>query len=319
MGLSFSVEEIEKRVDRLLERERTFREEFSHRLMTEMRAYIDQRLRYAIPQFYDPDGRIFVHTNDGHRIFLDAREEFMALHVMEHGEWETHVRAVMRRILHPGGIFVDIGANIGLHTLLGAALVGEKGHVYAIEAHPRTFSFLDRNIEINGLNKRVMKLCLAASDVADQDVSFEYFPQHPGMSGFRLPECRVAELHATPEKINVKTTTLDALLSPSYRADLIKIDVEGFELVALKGARDLLSRNKDACFLIEYDLEVSSSVLGSEAPRELLEIFQGNGYLAFVVMHDGDPVQADYASLIKLVREDILFIHPSSRYISQFM
>src|SRR4029077_2829128 len=66
-----------------------------------------------------------------------------------------HVTGWMHEALHPDGVFVDVGANIGYFTLLGAQLVGKRGRVVAVEAHPGLADLLRRNVIINGVRDRV--------------------------------------------------------------------------------------------------------------------------------------------------------------------
>jgi FkbM family methyltransferase len=309
--------EMRQFMEETLTRERLFREEFSHGLMREMRTYIDERIRWhmihTIAQPYPDDGALYIHTNDGHRFFLDARETFISLHVMEHGEWEKPVRDVMRRILKSGGVFVDIGANIGLHTVFAAMLVGASGTVYAVEPHPRTFGFLCRNIDINGMQGYVQAKCLAVSDAPAQSIEFEYFPQHPAMSGFSLPQFRLDAHHGTPEKIMVQTTTIDTLLAPTYHADLIKIDVEGFERIVLQGASQTIAHNQDACFIIEFDHKLITSTLGDQAVAALIDIFKNAGYVAYVITHDKGLQPLPYDTH-NTAQGDVLYVHPTSRH-----
>src|SRR5262245_58921880 len=55
---------------------------------------------------------------------------------------------IIKSLLRPGDIFIDVGANVGTHSLAAATVVG-NGHVYAVEAHPVTFHYLKKNIELN--------------------------------------------------------------------------------------------------------------------------------------------------------------------------
>lgn len=310
-------EDFLRRFEEIVTRERIFREEFSHGLMREMRDYIDARLRkliQAIPQSYPIDGTMYMHSNDGHRLFLDARETFMSLHVMEHGEWESHLRALMRCVLKPGDVYVDVGANIGLHTLYGAQLVGDTGRVLALEAHPRTYQLLMQNIDINGYGKVVEAQALAVADQDGQTIPFHYYPTHPGMSGFVLADWRLAEHKGTLEPIDVRTITLDTLLASDYRADLIKIDVEGFEPTVMRGATQLLASQRDACFVLEIIPKLTASVLSNQALTQMLDQFAQGGYHAYALAPEGRLHQVAYDQPEAWQIPDICFVHPKSRH-----
>lgn len=69
------------------------------------------------------------------------------------GEFEPHIRTLIRRYLRPGMVAVDVGANIGLHTLQMARAVGPQGRVYAVEPAPDNLKYLKRNIALNRLSQ----------------------------------------------------------------------------------------------------------------------------------------------------------------------
>ena len=326
--------------EEIARRERTFREEFEHGIARELRAYMAERLReerifreefsHALkhellndiqvtaqrrpsPVPYDRNGMIFMHSVDGQRILLDLAEPFMAMHMVEHGAWEPHVREVMRRLLAPGSIFVDVGANIGLHTLFGALLVGARGQVMAVEPHPRLLKLLKQNIEVNGLTDRVTLHERAVSDRDGEDVDFEYFPEHPGMSGFRLDPDRISRFHGAAETLRVKTVTVDAMLLSSAPPSLIKVDVEGFELLVVRGALSTLTRFPDVAFLLEWESALTRAVLGDNALRELTTIFAERGYIPMTCRATGRPQVIDLSQLASIESDDVLFIRKESR------
>ena len=128
---------------------------------------------------------------------------------------------VLRNVLRPGDNVVDVGANIGTLALCAASAVGESGHVLAMEAHPRTFGFLQGNLRLNQA-QNVEALHLAAGDV----------------------EGRISITDASGHSISVPMRTLDQLLPGFSPVRLLRIDVEGFELAVLRGAGSLLQRTE---------------------------------------------------------------------------
>lgn len=301
-------------IEERLREERIFREEFSHGLKRELLEQISTLLSQRLaPVPYDSKGVAFMRTPDGQRVLLDLAEPFMSMHMIENGVWEPHVREVMRRLLPPGSVFIDVGANIGLHTIYAAHLVGPKGKVIAAEPHPRLIALLNQNIEINGLTDQVTVLEKAVSSKDGENVSFEYFPEHPGMSGFRLDPDRTTRFKAKAETINVTTTSLDAMLYPSIVPNLVKIDVEGFELLVMQGAINILANYVDTAFLLEWEKPVTDSVMGHDALAQLARLFQESGYEPFCCRELGKPKQIAFEKLSTVESEDILFIKPASR------
>ncbi|HHM06439.1 MAG TPA: FkbM family methyltransferase, partial [Gammaproteobacteria bacterium] len=143
--------------------------------------------------------------------------------------------AFITQALQAGDTLVDVGANIGALALAGAARVGVAGRVYAIEAHPRVFAYLQDNITLNGFSQmRVLHSAVGA------------MPGELAFSDQRSDDQnRVEEGGA----IKVPVATLDALLRDhAGPIALLKIDVEGFERFVLQGARELLARTQCVFF-----------------------------------------------------------------------
>lgn len=128
--------------------------------------------------------------------------------------------------LKPGHVVVDAGANIGYYTLLSAATVGEDGYVYAIEAHPRTYGFLQKNVAQNSFkNIRCFHTALGdeAGEIQFSDKDKDDLNQVDPQGELSVPIIRLDELPMTHQHI-----------------DLLKVDVEGFEKFVLLGASGLL-------------------------------------------------------------------------------
>ncbi len=174
----------------------------------------------------------------------DLREP-IAFHLLINGSYEPQIQDLLHRILRPSGTFIDVGANIGTFTIPAAKYVGPSGHVIAIEASPNIFNVLQKNVALNNIGN--VKLICAAAGSTNDDATFYPAPvDHFGM-GSRAPQ-----FNATP--ITVQSVTLDLLASKLNLAsiDLIKIDVEGFELDVLNGAGELLNRKNPPCVVFEF-------------------------------------------------------------------
>jgi FkbM family methyltransferase len=174
------------------------------------------------------------------------------------GVYEAEVLDFVFGRLRPGAVVVDVGANIGAFTLPVAKAVGAAGCVIAIEASPLIFSYLQRNVTLNGLSN-VRPVQCAAFSYDRQTVSFyeapiDYFGK--GSLG--------AHYQASP--VSVLTRTLDSLLSEHQvgRVDLIKLDVEGSEAAAFRGAEKLLTGDSPPVVVFEFCDWAEESVLGGQ-------------------------------------------------------
>ena len=155
-------------------------------------------------------------------------------------DFEADTLATFTAVCAPRFNVLDIGANIGL-TAIALGSVCSKGKVFAIEASPETFKYLQQNIAGCRLGNIVCENMAASSAPGELMLSH---PRHFSAGGFISQKYRVVghdhlrySVHACPvddylDKIGVK------------RIDFIKIDVEGFELEVLRGARRTIERSK---------------------------------------------------------------------------
>ena len=155
------------------------------------------------------------------------------------GRYEPNELCVLDRVLKAGMVFVDVGANVGLYSLFAASKMGGQGIVVAIEASSRECDRLRRNIELNGFrNVRVIQA--AASDRVGETELMVAPPEHGGHNTLG------AFAYGTPveSKERVKTTRIDDIVRERAltRLDVIKMDIEGAELAALRGAEETLRR-----------------------------------------------------------------------------
>lgn len=136
---------------------------------------------------------------------------------------------ILKAILRPGDVYVDVGANIGHLAIEAALIVGRSGSVTAFEAHPRTAEFLRQNIQLNQLfNIRIAQLAVGATF---------------GWVNFTDSCSDDQNMVADSGDIAVPLVTLDGLLG-SQSVTLLKIDVEGFEKFVLLGGGSLIEKVK---------------------------------------------------------------------------
>jgi FkbM family methyltransferase len=171
---------------------------------------------------------------------------------------------------------VDLGANIGYYSVITSKLVGTSGRVFAFEAHPLVFSYLQRNLERNGC-KNVVAVEKAVSDsVASSPLILN------GLEGGFLKGAADNQEHVV-----VQTTTLDAFFAACGwpRVDLIKIDIEGSEAAALEGMRQLSERNPELKVVMEVN-SVAMRRSGVTAPA-LMVILRDLGFRRAYVIEQG--------------------------------
>jgi FkbM family methyltransferase len=214
--------------------------------------------RRRMPAIYLGKDTVLAETIRGQLILLPAADRGMTPHMIRDGYFDLGVTRFLERFLRPRMIYVDVGANIGVYLLLAAKSVGAAGRVVAIEALPRLCPFLVDTLAMNGLFDRALILPFAAAD-RDGELVFHDFARYPGDSTASAEVARRHERRFSerPQTLSVPAKTLSAMLSEAaiQSADLIKIDVEGFEWEVLQGARDFLSAQQKIALLLEWHPE----------------------------------------------------------------
>jgi FkbM family methyltransferase len=174
----------------------------------------------------------------------DLREP-VAFSLLVDGVYEPDVLSFLLEHLPGDGTFVDVGANIGVFALPAAKEVGGRGRVIAIEASNTVFDCLRANAALNGLS-HVTALHVAACD-AEGDVRF--YPAPPDRFGMGA---LAPQFHAAP--VDVPGARLDRLLAVANvsHVDIVKVDVEGFEVKVFEGAVQLLASAPPPIIVFEF-------------------------------------------------------------------
>jgi FkbM family methyltransferase len=202
------------------------------------------------------------------------------------GMFEPNEFALLDRVLRPGMVFIDGGANEGAYTVFAAARVGPAGRVIAIEPSARERERLKVNIDANGFdNVTVVEAALAEHSGAARLTIAE--PLHAGQN--TLGAFAYAGVGAAGSA-EVALTTLDALASKYRlkRVDIMKLDLEGAEYRALSAARRLLARHRP---LIISELSENSLLHQGASAAMLLQLFEDANYRVFAMSSEtGEPV-----------------------------
>lgn len=152
---------------------------------------------------------------------------------------------LFRALIQPGWTVFDVGANVGIYTILSAAGVGPTGHVYAFEPVPDVRQILLDNLSRAG----AANVTIAGTAVSDAPGEVELFVnEETALTSIgRTGRGKIVAVRRVP------VCTLDAYASDRgvSRIDLLKIDVEGFEGHVLRGAEGLLERSRDVVIFSE--------------------------------------------------------------------
>ena len=205
-----------------------------------------------------------VRVSDGDHIHVfrceDPLEVTRAVTLLEK---EAGTVRFIRTEVRSGDVFYDIGANIGLYTLVAARRVGDDGMVCAFEPHAANVMSLLRNVAENKLDDRVKVVSAALTD-ASGFFAFDYRSAEPGSALSRLEsEGAVGEAFEPVFRELKYATSVDALVEDGVipPADLVKIDVDGNEPLVLRGMTSHLSGDRrPRAVQVEIDPETREQV-----------------------------------------------------------
>jgi FkbM family methyltransferase len=234
---------------------------------------------------------------EGYRVYARASDTHIGARVIAGLPHDANVEAALRARLTPGATFLDVGANIGVFTTLAARLVGETGQVIAVEPIARNLELIERACRSNGFEQ--VRLIRAAASDRNGDIELR---THGSTSNSATPAAAGERLRAEDgATVRVAAVVLDEALGDLQRLDLVKIDVEGMEPRALRGAEATIERFRPV-LISEFHPWAIERACG-ESPLEFLE-WLSNWYAAIVVLHGDGRTEtcADAASVMRVWR-----------------
>jgi FkbM family methyltransferase len=232
----------------------------------------------------------------GGALFEADLSDQIAREVCLHGTYEPQETALLQGILTPGMTVVDVGANWGYFTLIAARSVGATGRVLSMEPHPALHAQLQRNVLANGMaNVTTVRIAAAAGSGALSLTGFEASGGNSGTS--RL----IAADDASANAFIVDTIDLDSLLGTHGidTVDLVKIDIEGAEALAIKGMAHGLAGHQYRHVVMEFH----PTFLGAHGCSidDILAAMRNYGYRGWWIDHSPGAIRrAAYANRVEI-------------------
>lgn len=189
--------------------------------------------------------------------------------------YERNVVTVLEELVSEGDVVYDLGANIGLFSLLASTCVGRSGRVYAFEPETNNIECFRKALEIN----RVENITLLALAIAERDGVMAFDRRGGAFSGRLVTGSEPGR----GRRSTVEVRTLDSLVSRQHcrPPSFCKIDVEGGEGAVLLGAREILRKYRPM-LLVEMHRDNPDGV------RTAYQVLDEFGYDLFRVDHVGD-------------------------------
>lgn len=206
-------------------------------------------------------------TKDGRRLIVDLTTGMQETAFFI-GEYEQSITETAEQMIAPGDVCLDVGANFGWYTTVMSLRSGEKGAVHSFEPMPKTFLELQRNREVAAHPDRIFINNFALGDKEDT-VQINMFDDlssgHASLS---------AQGGSRVSSFDCRLTTLDSYLAEKNVGDVsfVKVDIEGAEMMFLKGAERLFRQSVPPVFLMEMALASIKNF--GYIPNDLIEFMQ---------------------------------------------
>jgi FkbM family methyltransferase len=221
--------------------------------------------------------RDIVQLTDDIVVVVNPNEDDFGYHIATTGEWEAHVARTVRRLMPRGGVFVDVGANVGVMSFHAAAAAGRSGRVISFEPNSLNAANFRRGILANGFTTiRLYQFALSDHE--------EMLTISSGSnSGVIADE---GALSAGGEV--VQAVRGDSLLFNEERVDLIKMDIEGFEPFALRGLQETIARCRPK-IICEFNPRCLRTYSGIDPAAFAEELYAMGGTIG-IIDDEGDTI-----------------------------
>ena len=242
--------------------------------------------------------RLLVSTNWGGKLFMHANDLSITPEVVHDGNYDDPLTNFIVRVVRPGDVVFDVGANIGLFTLLMAQAVGPSGRVVAYEAAPENAALLRDTIAMNYQTAWVdIREAAAAASAGTR--TFHACTRFMGNGSLLAPDEEYARAFLVDggRELTVAAEPLDVHLGAFERIALVKIDVEGGEEQVLAGMQGLT----DAGAVERICLELLRSRMGDdwEAISRRLVTMTGAGWKLSLLGEHGEQLPIDLGTVLE--------------------
>jgi FkbM family methyltransferase len=200
---------------------------------------IERRSDPFAPYCYIGNGLGLVRLHDGHVLYVKAAEVPVVGSLLRSGRWSSHIEVLLRRLVRPGHVVVNVGAHVGYFSVILASLVGPTGRLLAIEPQAELADLIQRSLYLNGYGDRSEVMCCA---VGSSEGSVSFAARETWSSGGTV----VAKAELLDQSWQIREVSqrrLDDIVRERAMApvDLVLMDTEGYEPLVLAGCPEVLA------------------------------------------------------------------------------
>lgn len=218
-----------------------------------------------------PDGMVLVQSLYSIKYIIDPTDLIIAPNLIIYRQWEDDVSSVLSNAVTTDTVFVDVGANFGYITCLMASRIGNQGQgrVFAIEPNPKMLQLLYKNTAINW---SMAPIAISGCAVGREAGEAKFVVPLNRASNASFVGASEADSVSDATVLNVKVKRLDDIIPDDVLVDIVKIDVEGHEFLALCGAEKTIRRSPSVKIVMEWSPEQMATA-GYTIPQ-LWNLFQ---------------------------------------------
>jgi FkbM family methyltransferase len=223
--------------------------------------------------------------------------------ILSEGNYEEFECSILLRIAKISGLFCDVGANIGFYTL-ACGVINPNLKILSFEPNISVVDNLIENIKLNSTEistSNISVFPIALGESTNKAVSF-YVPKVSGSGAGSLKNLHPDEGDAYSFKTEIKS--LDSILAAELKLDLIKMDVEGFELSVLRGSLESIERFKPTIFI---ELLRKWMKPFGDHPQDVIDLLSSTGYLCFAI---GEKILTKITEIDDdTIENNFIFVH----------
>jgi len=225
-------------------------------------------------------------TVDDQFILVNTNDEYIGNNILATGQWEPHIRQTLKRLIREGDTVIDIGANIGTHTIYMSKLVGEKGNVIAFEPNENNHNSLFFSLLLNKcFNTKIYQYGVGEK----KEVMYieKRWKDTKVVNNFGAISLQASRKDEEDESIHIRPLDDPEFSFQTIR--LIKIDAEGMEDKVINGMKNLLHTNKPYLIVEIHPNEVPGMIpLMQSVGYKMFQLGQSIDFIAFPVEKENE-------------------------------
>jgi FkbM family methyltransferase len=207
----------------------------------------DRLVRLLHPPGNSTPVQTIIDYDQGLRLHIDT-QSFCEWYIYFYGAFRPRVSALLNEILHPGSVAFDIGANIGMHSVIMANRCGPSGRVVSFEPDPHPYARLCANLRLNGFTfAETHQLALSS-----KTETRKFYLHDETIGNYANASLHAENVGADTASVDVEVLSLDDFIArnPPPRLDAIKLLAQGEEWNILQGGRATIAKYRPAVFFL---------------------------------------------------------------------